>query len=319
MKKLCVLLIGTLVIAACFGLGAKPASAAEKHYVFGYSSPTMNNPFFQWIEQNARKEIESRGDKLITVDPQNDTQKQVSQIEDLVSQNIDLLLLCPFDSAGIKPALVAASDKKIPIVIYDTPVLDPEYVVTTVASDNINAGFVVGQDMMKTLAKDSDVAVIHSPVAETCRQRVDGFFKAIGADGDGKGGYFKVVANQDGKGDTGISMLLAEDILQGNPNLAGFFCINDPTAAGAVQAIKGASKTGKVLVWGVDGAPEAKAAIKEGLMIGTGAQSPLNIGKIAVEAAYKHLAGEKLEKDTVVETFIINKENIDQFDINGWQ
>ena len=72
-------------------------------------------------------------------------------------------------------------------------------------------------------------------------------------------------------------------------------------------------------MWGIDGAPEAKHAIQAGRMMGTGAQSPKNIGELSVKAAYDFLAGKKLEKDTVVPTFIINKDNLAQFDIDGWQ
>lgn len=291
---------------------ALTAAIQAGQYTFGYSPPTMNNPFFSWIEQNARRTIEGKGDKMITVDPQNDPQKQISQVEDLLIQGIDCMLLCPYDSASIKNALVACTNKNVPVILFDTPAHNPEYVVTTVASDNVNAGYVVGIDMMRKLKKGDKVAILHSPLAQTCVERVDGYYKAVGD-------YFNVVGEWEGKGDTAVSMMAAEDVLMGNLDLAGFFCINDPSAIGAVQAVESANKTGKVLVWGVDGAPEAKHAIKVGKMIGTGAQSPKNIGEWAVEAAYKHLAGEKLPKDTVVPTFIINELNINEFDLDGWQ
>jgi ribose transport system substrate-binding protein len=305
------IVLGALFIS--FVLAATVGYAADrKPYVFGYSPPTMNNPFFLWIEQNARRTIEANGDKMITLDPQLDPQKQISQIEDLVTQGIDCMLLCPYDSASIKNAMVACKEKGVPIIIFDTPVLDPEFVVTTVASDNVNAGFVAGEDMKRVLKKGDAIAILHSPLAQTCVLRVEGFMKSVGD-------YFNVIGDWEGKGDTAASMLAAEDVLMGNPQLAAFFCINDPSAIGAVQAIESARKTGRVLVWGVDGAPEAKHAIVAGKMIGTGAQSPMNIGKIAVESAYKHLAGESLPADTVVPTFIINDQNIKEFDLDGWQ
>lgn len=308
MKKFVSFALAVLFVATAFA----SAQAGEKQRTFGYSPPTMNNPFFLWIEQNARKTIEAKGDKMITLDPQYDPQKQISQVEDLVVQGIDCMLLCPYDSASIKNAIVACADAKIPVILFDTPALDDTFVETTVASDNVNAGFVVGEDMKKHLPKGATVAILHSPLAQTCVERVEGFYKSAGD-------YFKVVGEWEGKGDTAVSMTAAEDVLNGNLDLAAFFCINDPSAIGAVQAVESAGLTGKTLVWGIDGAPEAKHAIKAGRMMGTGAQSPMNIGKLAVEAAYKHLAGGKLEKNTVVPTFIINKENLDQFDIDGWQ
>ena len=87
------------------------------------------------------------------MDPQLDSQKQIEQVEDLLLQDIDALLLCPFDSTAIKPALVAADEAGVPVIVFDTKVVDDEYAATTVASDNINAGRVVGEDLAGKLEK----------------------------------------------------------------------------------------------------------------------------------------------------------------------
>lgn len=289
------------------------AEEVSEGHVIGFCPPTMNNPFFYFIEQNVREAVEANGDTLITVDPQGDSQKQIEQVEDLLTQEIDVLLLCPFDSTAIKPALVSASESDVPIIVFDTKVVDDEYVTTTVASDNINAGRVVGEDLASKLEKGSKIAVIYSPAGETDRYRLQGFEEGI------EGMDYEVVAKLDGKGDTGVSLPLAEDILQANPDLGAFFCCNDQAAIGAVQAIEAANKTGEVLVYGVDGSPEGKAAISEGSMEGTGAQSPANIGLLSVEAAYKVLDGEEIGKDTVVPTFLISAENVEEYGTDGWQ
>lgn len=288
------------------------AASSVGGYTFGFSVPTMNNPFFLSIHDAAKAAIEGNGDQFIAGDPQMDPQKQISQIEDMLTQGIDVMVLCPIDSASIKAALTACNEKGVPVIIYDTPVHDPELVATTVASDNFNAGAVCATDMMAKLPEGSTVAIMHSPMAQACVERVEGF---LGAAND----YFKIVAEYDGQGDTGITMPIAEDVLQGNTDLGAFFCVNDPSAIGCVQAIEAAGRTGNVLVYGVDGAPEAKQAIEEGKMSGTGAQSPVNLGKIAIEKAYAVLKGEKIDKDTIVETFIINAGNVGDFDLNGWQ
>ena len=289
------------------------AEESEGGKVIGFCPPTMNNPFFYYIEQNVREAVEAKGDTLITMDPQLDSQKQIEQVEDLLLQDIDALLLCPFDSTAIKPALVAADEAGVPVIVFDTKVVDDEYAATTVASDNINAGRVVGEDLAGKLEKGSKIAVIYSPAGETDRYRLQGFEEGI------EGMDYEIVAKLGGKGDTGVSMPLAEDILQANADLGAFFCCNDQAAIGAVQAIESAGKTGEVLVYGVDGSPEGKAAIAEGTMTGTGAQSPANIGLKAVDAAYSILAGETVEKDTVVETFLINADNVNEYGTDGWQ
>ena len=289
------------------------ATEEKDHYVFGYSPSTMNNPYFIWVDSQIREYVESRGDELITVDAQNDPAKQIELCEDLLMQDIDALLVGPLDSASIKSALVSANEKGVPVIVVDSLVIDTEYVETTVASDNYNAGLVCGEDAKKNLPEGSEVAIIAIPTAENCVKRVDGFKDAVGD-------YFTFVGNEpDGKGDTGTALPLAEDLLQANPGLDAFFTANDSMAIACVQAIEAAGRTGEVAIYSVDGMPEVKAAIKEGLVTGTAAQSPTQIAIASIEAAYTVLEGGSVEKDTVVPTFLINSDNVDEYGTDGWQ
>ena len=240
--------------------------------------------------------------------------------EAILAEGKDILYLAFSSglSATCNNGRVAAEDAvaKFPdrkIIVVDSLVMDTEYVETTVASDNYKAGFVCGEDMKKILPEGSEVAIIAIPTAENCVKRVDGFKAAVGD-------YFKLVGNEpDGKGDTGTALPLAEDLLQGNPKLAGFFCANDPMAIACVQAVEAAKRTGEVAIYGVDGAPEAKAAIAAGKMTGTGAQSPTNIGRQSVDAAYTVLSGGTVDKDIAVETFLINADNVEKYGTDAWQ
>jgi ribose transport system substrate-binding protein len=234
------------------------------------------------------------------------------QIGDLLAQGIDVLLVAPFDSAAVRPALVDCKNKGVPVINFDTPVADQDLVASIIASDNVNAGVVVAKDMMSKLPRGSKVAILHSPSGQACIDRYDGFIKE-------SNGYFTIIQPvADGKGDTGVSMPIAGDFLRSTPDLGAFFAVNDPSAAGCINALREAKNT-KVLVYGVDGAPDAKQLIKEGLMTGTGAQSPLNIGKQTAEAALAVIKGQPVEKNIVIETFIITSANIDQYNIAGWQ
>ncbi len=74
-----------------------------------------------------------------------------------------------------------------------------------------------------------------------------------------------------------------------------------------------------VLVYGIDGSPEGKKLIKEGMMTGTAAQSPKQMADTAVNAAYQILQGEKVEKKKVISVQMITKKNVEQTDISRWQ
>lgn len=285
-----------------------------KKYLFGYTCMTMNNPFFITLEQSIREEVEKDGHKLITLDPQLDSQKQIAQVEDMIAQKVDLIFLNPVDWKSVKPALDACKKAGVPVVNFDAEVYDKDLVDSIVVSDNFNAGKVCGEDLAKRMPEGGKIAIIDSPTMKSVIDRIDGFFEGLGDKRD----KFEVVAQQDGKGQLEVSMPIAEAILQANPDVKAFMGGNDPTALGIIAALKTANKKG-VLVYGVDGAPEAKAAIKDGDMTGTGAQSPINIGKESVKVAYKILKGEEYEKYIPVKTELITKENVDEFGIDGWQ
>lgn len=322
MKKVVSILLAALLcvglLAGCSSSTSQPSATKApdtvKKYKFGYTCMTMNNPFFITLEKSIREAVEKDGGTLITLDPQLDTQKQIAQVEDMIAQKVDLIFLNPVDWKGIKPALDAAKKANIPVVNFDAQVFDKDLVNSIVVSDNFNAGKVCGEDLVKNMPNGGKIAVIDSPTMKSVIDRIDGFFAGLGDKKD----KFIVVAQQDGKGQLEISMPIAEAMLQANPDIKAFMGGNDPTALGIIAALKTANKKG-ILVYGVDGAPEAKAAIKDGDMTGSGAQSPMNIGKESYKIGMQILKGEKYEKNVPVKTELINKDNVDKFGVKNWQ
>lgn len=309
-KALMVCLVLIIASASVFAAGGKEADSG---YTFGYTCMTMNNPFFIILEQSIRDKVEANGDKLITMDPAMDVAKQINQIEDLITQGIDAIYLNPVDWEGIRPALVALKDAGIPIINFDTEVKDMEYVTAYAGSDNKNAGYVCGADLVKRFPNGGNIVVLDSPTMNSINDRIAGFMEAI------KGKGFTIVAQQDAKGDLPTSMRITEDILQAHPDIKAIMGGNDPTALGALAACKAANRT-DILIYGVDGSPEAKAEIASGSQfVGSGAQSPISIGVESVKLAYKVLNGEAYEERIPVRTFLINADNVGEYGTDGWQ
>ncbi|GAA0361819.1 sugar ABC transporter substrate-binding protein [Bacillus horti] len=301
-----------LALGACNNSGGAGGSNGDQ-LVFGYTSMTQNNPFFQVLEEAIREEVEANGDRLITTNPAMDVSLQINQIEDMIAQGIDAIFLNPVDWEGIRPALVMLEEANIPIINYDTEVKDFDYVTAYVGSDNMNAGRVAGQDLVERFPDGGKIAVLDSPTMNSINDRIAGFMEAI----DGHG--FEVVAQQDGRGDLETSLGITEDILQAQPDIIAIMGGNDPTGLGALAAVRAANRT-DIVIYGVDGSPDAKHAISEGSsFVGTGAQSPISIGKTSVEVAYKIMNDEDFEKNTPVETFLINADNVDEYGTDGWQ
>ena len=103
------------------------------------------------------------------------------------------------------------------------------------------------------------------------------------------------------------------DLIGRFPDLNAVFAINDPSALGAISALTSANKLEAVKIVSVDGAAEAIAAIKKGKLVATSAQFPKEIGQVAAEQAYKHLAGEPVAKDIKTRVELIDRENADAF------
>lgn len=304
--SLALIIISVSVFTAC---GQKDL----KGYTFGYTCMTMKNPFFIFMEQSIRDKVEANGDRLITMDPAMDVEKQIKQIENLISQGIDAVFLNPVDWEGITPALAALKDAGIPIINFDTEVKDMEYISAYVGSDNRNAGYVCGADLVKRFPNVENIAILDSPLMKSINDRIDGFMDAI----EGRG--FTIVAQQDAKADFTTSRKITDDILQAHPDIKVIMGGNDPTALGALAACMAAGRM-DILIYGVDGSPEAKAKIAEGSQFaGSGAQSPISIGVESVKVAYKVLNHEPYEKRISVKTFLINSENVNKYGTEGWQ
>ncbi|MDR1711611.1 MAG: sugar ABC transporter substrate-binding protein [Propionibacteriaceae bacterium] len=278
-----------------------------------YVPTTGTNPFWQAVGEGLQQAVDANGNaEIVTVDPNGDQDLMNTQVETLVTQGIDVLVIAPYDTTGVKAALETAAKANVPVVNIDTPVKDQDLVLSVVASDNKKAGQLVAEDMMSKLDKGSKIAILHCPQGQACIDRLDGFKEA-------SGDYFTFADPYDGKGDITTGMELTDNILQSDPDIKAIFGINDPMALGAVKSLEAHPDIKGVLVYGVDGSPDAKKAIEAGTMTGTGAQSPINMGKTAGETAFKILAGETVDHNIVIDVFFIGKDNLSQYSIDGWQ
>ena len=303
MKKILVIALALVMIMSCTAL-------AEGNKI-GYTCMDGTNPFFVTLEASIREVVEAHGDQLISLDPQNSNEKQISQIEDLISQGIVAMFVNPVDRDGIIAGLDKLKEAGIPMFGFDTEVADMSYLVSYAGSDNYNAGFVCGEDLVAKCPEGGNIIVLDSPTMQSVVDRTDGFLAAI----EGKG--FTVVSQIDCMGNQEQGNLNGTDALTAHPDAVAIFGGNDPTALGAYAAAEAAGS--KALIYGVDGSPDIKALIADGKVTGTGAQSPMSIGKTIAELYYKVEAGATVEARYPIPTFMINADNVAEFGTDGWQ
>lgn len=313
-------LISALMAAAMVMAPMAVANAEEAGpYTIGYAPATLNNAFWLAVKDGVQKAIDEKGIEveLVDIDANGDQAIMNDGIANLLSSGVDAILCAPSDSSAVGSALEQCQQSGVPVINFDTPVPDASLVETIIASDNYNAGYVVGEDAASKMDDGAKVLILHSPRASACVERFDGFIAAL----DESGKEYNIVNNLDGQGATEVSLGLTSDALVADPDLQVIFAVNDPSAMGAVTAIQQASVTleNDIMVYGVDGNPDAKKLIESGEMEGTGSQSPETLGYESMMAAFDVLEGKEIEPEIVVDTFLITAENVAEFGTDGWQ
>ena len=282
-----ILAAAALLLAA--GLAAVThgvVSQADEPLRIGTTYMTMNNPFYSVIDEELRLVIESRGDILLTRDPALDQERQNEEIRDLLHEGIDLLVLNPVDYREIEPALREVQKAGVPVVVIDSQVSNPDLVACTIASDNYGAGVLCAEHLMNMCDSAKD---------------------------------FQIIGRADSAGQLEVAMPQMDRLLEQGIVPDAVMCLNDPSALGAMAALQEHGLLEKTTVYGVDGAPEAKSMISEGAMTATAAQSPIRLGQITAQTVYAILNGEDYEKEITVPVELVTKDNVNGYDMDGWQ
>lgn len=154
-----------------------------------------------------------------------------------------------------------------------------------VTTDNVAVGAKGASFIIDKLgAEGGEVAIIEGKAGNASGEaRRNGATEAFK-----KASQIKLVASQPADWDRIKALDVATNVLQRNPNIKAIYCANDTMAMGVAQAVANAGKTGKVLVVGTDGIPEARKMVEAGQMTATVAQNPADIGatglKLMVDA-----------------------------------
>ena len=308
MKKIIALLLCAVLAFSMVGcrivIDGEETAAAVTNGSIGLSVSTQNNPFFVTLVEGAQEMANKLGVKMTVADAGDDAAKQTSDIEDLVSSGISVLIVNPVDSDAVTGAVEAAMAKGIKVIAVDRAVNNVE-IDCSIASDNVMGAELATQFIVDTLGEGAVVAELEGVTgASAAIDRSAGFHNVA----DEK---LTVAVSQTANFDRAEGMAVMENMLQSNPDIQGVFAANDEMALGAVEAVSGAGKD--ILVVGFDATDDAIEAIKAGRMGATIAQQPALIGSTAVENAVKLINGETIEKSIPVEVTLVTAENVETF------
>ena len=306
MKKFLALILCLAMVMSMVGCvrividGEESSSQITANGTIGLSVSTQNNPFFVSLVEGAKKQASSLGVQITVADAGDDAAKQTSDIEDLVSSGISVLIVNPVDSDAVTGAVEAAKAKGVKVIAVDRAVNGTE-IDCQIASDNVLGAELATQYIVDTLGEGTVVAELEGVTgASAAIDRSQGFHNIADA-------KLNVVARQTANFARTEGMSVMENMLQANPDIQAVFAANDEMALGAMEAISGAGK--KIMVMGFDATDDAIASIKAGQMAGTIAQQPDLIGSTSVEYALKLIAGESIPKSVPVEVTLITADN----------
>jgi ribose transport system substrate-binding protein len=314
LNRLLVVSALALGLTACSDSGG---SGGDGSYTIGVANFLLSGPYFSGMDKAIAAQAEKKGNvKIISTDANGDAAKLAANVEDLLSKNVDAVIISggPLESAPAALNAIKAAGK--PVVLVDRKFQTGEY-TSWIGPDNKAIGMQNGAFLAEKLPNGGKVAIIKGGPADNSigLARTDGVKSVL----SGKPGITLVEAPDFGNWGSDGGLTVMESLLATNADLAAVFCENDAMCLGAQRAIADAGKDKQIIIAGVDGQAEALKAILDGTnYLVTGLNDADIIGSMGLDRAVEILGGATPEKDTVVPSPRVTKENAAQFlDSNG--
>jgi fructose transport system substrate-binding protein len=271
---------------------------------------TDTNPFFVKMREGAEAKAAELGITLNsyagTVD--GDHESQVQAVETCIANGASGILIAASDTAAIVDQVQAARDAGLLVIALDTPLSPIESADATFATDNFQAGLLIGQWAAATMgdaAADAKIAMlnlgVNQPTVDVLRNQ--GFLQGFGIDtadiakwGDETDA--RIVGQDVTAGNEEGGRTAMENILAANPDVNVVYTINEPAAAGAYEALRAVGREGDVLIVSVDGGCPGVQNVADGVIGATSQQYPLQMAALGIEAIAQYAQDGTLPQPT---------------------
>jgi len=316
MKRLTGLLLATALAVGVTACGSDEEAGGDDTYTIGVANFTLGGPYFSGMDKAIANQAKEKGNvEIVSTDANGDAAKLAANVEDLLSKNVDAIIISggPLESAPAALNAIKAAGK--PVVLVDRKFQTGEY-TSWIGPDNEAIGKQNGEFLAQRLTGGGKVAIIKGGPADNSigLARTNGVKAAL----TGKAGITLVEAPDFGNWSSDGGLTVMESLLATNPDLVAVFCENDAMCLGAQRAIADAGKTAQIVIAGVDGQAEALKAINDGTnYLVTGLNDADIIGAKGLDRAVEILGGASPEKDTVVDSPMVTKDNAKQFMKDG--
>ena len=285
--------------------GKVAAAASGGAKTIGVAVADQKSLFYIAAVDGMKTAAEKLGVKLIVLSADNDANKQVNQVNDLLTQKVDALVFIAQDATAAAAGVKAANKANVPVIAVDEkPESGNGQLATYIATDSVKAADALCDWVFKKMGGSGDIGILQGVLGATAElQRSKGCKQAL----DRNPGI-KVVATQSANWDETQGYKATQNMLAANPGIKAIVGESDAMGLGAAKAAKDANRT--IIAVGIDGFPTMVAGIKAGLTQATQAQVPYKMGQLAIDNALKVLGGEKLPAEQFQDTVLVTSENV---------
>ncbi len=309
-----------LVLSACSSSddGSDPASpsggAGGDAPVVGATLLSLEYPFLVSLDEAMQATAADEGIELVDLDPRQETATEFTQIEDLITQQVDAIVMIPVDQDASQAAAKAVNDAGIPLILVNTRFsddFDGEY-VSYVGSDDTEAGQIQGEYLADALPDGGNVIYLVGQYGgASTERRKSGFYDALAGRDD-----ITIVTELEAHGSRAEAKTTMEDLLQrySSGEVQAVICQSDEMAIGAASAIAEAGRSAEfTVIAGVDGSEAGLEAVADGSITATVFQDAVGQGTAAMQTAAKVVAGEDVDAEIIIPFQLVTKDNLADF------
>lgn len=290
------------------GTGTKKEKKKDGNYTIGCTVYYMTE-FITLMVEGMEEKADELGCDLVMLDAQNDAQNQITQVENLIAQNVDIIVVAAVDSDAIVPALDMCEEAGIPLVGVNM-LINTEEPYHYVGPDDVLAGELEMQNAIDAIGGEGNVVILEGPIGQSAQiQRLEGNMNILKK----YEGKVELLAQQTANWSREEALSLVENWIETfGGKIDAVVAQNDEMALGAIQALEAAGVKDKVVVTAVDAIKDGCNAVKEGKLLGTVYQDAALEGQEAVQKAFDVLEGKVTEKKLdYIDMPWITTENVD--------
>ena len=291
------------------GSGGTPASSGSsnhKNYTIGVNLSSSTDPFFVSMAKGIQTEAKALGVKTIITYDNYDPTSELSNVQNLLTHQVNAILDDAADVKGSVPAFQAAHAANVPIyAIADNT--DPKVEDAFVGAPWGSFGTVIAKWTCNAAHGKGQVAMIEGQAGVAFVDEMDaGYRQYITSHCPG----MSIVSKTNTQLTEEAAATAAQQALSAHPNLTAIYTNEDAQAAGAIEALKEAHVTRHVFVTGFDGDTIGYPLVKNGTESMTVALKPYSWGRLGLKSIVAGLDGHKIPHDVLIPTQVLDHSNI---------